>query len=189
MAAWIADVSSVDLSPLAPKSLTLITSLSLLATERATAVVDADERNCRLLIAPVADVAPVPPLATERDPKVIFEPLRLVSPEPLPVKVFEPTLILPKPLPIEPEVRVPTVARVEAEVRAGNEARLPALVRPAKVVIFGREVVADTTAMAVVEARELVKYRFVPSATLVVKRPSEDVATCCKAPVPLPRRI
>ena len=103
------------------------------------------------------EAAPVPPFATAKVPEVIFEPLRLVIPDPLPVKVFEPILMLPKPLPIEPEVSVPTVARLEAEVSAGNEARLPADVKPANVVMFGSDVVADRTAMAVVEARLVVK--------------------------------
>ena len=111
------------------------------------------------------ETAPVPPFATPRVPEVIFEPLRLVSPNPLPVKVFEPILILPKPLPIEPEVSVPTVARLEAEVR------------PANVVIFGNDVVAARTAIAVVEARELVKYRlFVPSAKALVVVPAKAEA-------------
>src|ERR1035438_8069847 len=106
-------------------------------------------------------VCPVPPFATAKVPEVIFEPLRLVSPDPLPVKVFEPILMFPKPLPIEPEVNAPTEARLEAEVR------------PASVVIFGNDVVADRTAIAVVEARVFVKYRlFDPSDKALVVVPA-----------------
>ena len=118
-----------------------------------------------------AEESPVPPFATAKVPEVTFEALRLVSPDPLPVKVFEPILILPKPLPIEPEVSVPT------------EARLVALVRPASVVIFGNDVIAARTAIAVVEARELVKKRlFDPSVKSFVLILRDEVATALTAP-------
>ena len=70
--------------------------------------------------------------------EVAFVVVELVAIK-LPVKVFEPILILPKPEPIEPEVRAPTV------------------VSPARVVMLGNDVVAARTAIAVVEAREVVK--------------------------------
>ena len=107
----------------------------------------------------------MPPFPTATVPEVMFEPLKFVNPDPLPVKIFEPILILPKPLPIEPEVSVPTEARLEAEVR------------PASVVIFGNDVVAARTAIAVVEARELVKKRlFDPSVKSFVLILRDDVA-------------
>ena len=59
-----------------------------------------------------AELSPVPPLFTGITPE-IFEELILVNPDPLPVNVLEPILILPKPEPIEPEVTLPTVARFE----------------------------------------------------------------------------
>ena len=115
-------------------------------------------------------------LVTYKLVEVAFVVVELVAIK-LPIKVFEPILILPKPLPIEPEVRVPTVARVEAEVRAGNEAKLPADVSPARVVMFGSDVVATRTAMAVVDALEVVKYRlFAPSAKAFVVVPAKVLA-------------
>jgi len=63
----------------------------------------------------------------------------LVSPEPLPVNVFEPMLILPKPEAMEPDVRVPT------------EERLVAVVRPFKIV--RDEVARDETRPFVEKSR------------------------------------
>ena len=69
-----------------------------------------------------ADERPVPPFATASTPTK-DEVEILVRPEPLPVKVFEPMLMLPKPEAMEPEVRVPTEERLVAVVRPFNIVR------------------------------------------------------------------
>ena len=58
-------------------------------------------------------VVPVPPRAAARTPEEILPAFNVVNPDPLPVNVLEPILILPKPVVIEPEASVPTVARFE----------------------------------------------------------------------------
>ena len=62
------------------------------------------------------DERPVPPFATASTP-TSDEVEILVKPDPLPVKILVPMLMLPKPEAIEPEVRIPTEERLVAVVR------------------------------------------------------------------------
>ena len=53
------------------------------------------------------------PRSIGTDPEARFDAFRLVNPDPLPVKVLEPMLILPNPDEIPPEFSVPTEVKDE----------------------------------------------------------------------------
>ena len=127
-----------------------------------------------------AEERPVPPFPTARMP-TRDEVEMLVRPDPLPVNIFEPMLILPKPDPIEPEMRVPTVVRFKRLVmdEVAREEMRPFVAK--------RRPLSDEANVVVPETFNVpVAVRFVEVALPVIRALPETVRVEPGVVVPMP---